>query len=268
MEWTKCTGNSVASLLLMSGICFAEDSAPDLFEIVSDFRSKIYQTGERTGGSEEEWLALEQTAGSAMKQALQNRELSDPVVNEKGQTPLHVAAAEGFSFLVDVILSDPIGNSWINMLEGRGLTPYEYAQIATPETVLACHPEIENPFVLVPFFVKAPYYRSRSPFPKIHAALTVAGTDRSIQSAKNYWLENCAQQDEVLRAKVQQTEKLYETLQEISIGVARQNRLKELNQIEQDLRELNDLIPLPSRLSPKELEEQIDQMYRDEGFER
>ncbi|MBT8458762.1 MAG: hypothetical protein KJN60_03740 [Boseongicola sp.] len=135
------------------------------------------------------------------------------------------------------------------------------------ETILACHPDMDNPFVLVPFFVKLPYYAHRKPYPRIHKLLIEAGADTSSRSAKEFWLSRCSQSDAAVRTNVEYSEDLYSTLTEVSLAVGREKQLKDLEDRVELFRELIQLMPAATRPSSFELEQQIQQMYRDEGFE-
>jgi ankyrin repeat protein len=260
------------SLCISFLICFvshaiAQDAPTDAFSVISRLSNGLYKTGELTGGSKAEWQSLEELAVSDIDSALQDLEANSSVRNEQGRTPLHEASAEGFHLLVEAILSNEIGKTWINSEDKNGLTAFEHAQLAIPQTMMACHPEVENPFVLVPYLVKLPYYHYRDPFPKVHTMLVQAGANTSTRSAKEFWLKACSQSDPEVRAMVEGSEDLYATFTEVSLAVEMEKRLREIEEKAQILRELTPLMPTSTRPSPDELKEQIQEMYRNEGFE-
>ncbi|MQQ10274.1 hypothetical protein GFB49_17540 [Epibacterium sp. SM1979] len=234
---------------------------------VSAFGSDLYRTSELSGGSDLEWRSLEETSASAMTSALQNLQSDNSVLNEHGRTPLHEASAQGFYFLVELLLDHERANQWLNSEDNDGLTAYEHAQLALSETMLACHPEAENPFVLVPFIVKLPYYEQRRPYLRIHELLLNAGADTSLESARGLWLSRCSQSDQDVRRKVEEAADLYSTLTEVSLAVSREKQLKEMEEKVELLRELTQLMPTTTRPTADELEQQIKQLYREEGFE-
>ncbi|MEO9898494.1 MAG: hypothetical protein ABJF05_19145 [Paracoccaceae bacterium] len=246
---------------------FAQERVDVVSSVISAFGSDLYRTGELSGGSEVEWRSLEEIAANEMTSALQTLQSDGDVLNERGRTPLHEASAQGFYFLVKLLLEHERGKQWLNREDSEGLTAYEHAQLALSETMLACHPEADNPFVLVPFIVKLSYYEHRKPYLRIHELLLNAGADSSLESAKELWLSRCSQSDLDVRRKVEEAVDLYATLTEISLTIARENQLKELEEKVELLRELTQLMPTSTRPTTDELEQQIKQMYRDEGFE-
>ncbi|MDO6483629.1 hypothetical protein [Shimia thalassica] len=246
---------------------FAQERKDGVFSVITAFGRDLYRTGELSGGSKEEWQSLEETAANAMTSALQTLESDDSVSNDRGRTPLHEASAQGFHVLVELLLDHERGKQWLNSEDKEGLTAYEHAQLALSETLLACHPEVENPFVLVPFIVKSPYYKHRKPYLRIHELLLNAGADSSLGSAKELWLIRCSQSDLNIRRKVEQGADLYSTLTEVSLTIAKEKQLKELEEKVELLRQLTQLMPASTRPTSEELEQQIKQLYRDEGFE-
>ncbi|MCW9044515.1 MAG: ankyrin repeat domain-containing protein [Pseudopelagicola sp.] len=246
---------------------FAQERVDDVFSVISAFGNDLYRTGELSGGSEVEWQSLEETAANAMTSALQTLQSDGSILNEHGRTPLHEASAQGFYFLVELLLDHERGNQWLNSEDNEGLTAYEHAQLALSETLLACHPEAENPFVLIPFIVKLPYYEERRPYLRIHELLMNAGADSSLESAKDLWLSRCSQSDLNVRRKVEEAANLYSTLTEVSLAISREKQLKELEEKVELLQELTQLMPASTRPTSDELEQQIKQMYRDEGLE-
>ncbi|REJ71342.1 MAG: hypothetical protein DWQ15_03040, partial [Proteobacteria bacterium] len=93
-------------LILLVACCFttqavAQERYADVFEVVSAFRNDLYRMGETTGGGEIEWQSLEISATAELISVLDNWQAEDPVVNERGRTPLHEAAGHGFYFLLE-----------------------------------------------------------------------------------------------------------------------------------------------------------------------
>ena len=253
-------------------ICFANSAGADTtphatFTVISELRNAIYVTREKSGGSDAEWDALETNAASQMQALIARIGLNDQVLNQHGQTPLHAAAANGFDVLVEIILASEAGRNWIDKRDQRDLSAFEHAHLALPETLLACHPKIDNPFVLVPFVVKTPYYQSRTPFTNIQNMLTEAGAENALTSAKGHWLEHCSNPDQALRAQVEASDNLYGLLKEASLAIDHARRLKEVEEQVSFLIELTKLMPKAKRASDAELRDQINQIYRNNGLE-
>lgn len=201
----------------------ASDQTPQsAFDVISGFSNDIYVIGELNGGNEKDWAEKEATAAQNMIRALHSYDTVQHVKDKNGRTPLHYASRRGFHFLVEIILNHEIGVGWINAQDRYGLTPYALSQLAIADTLLFCHPEIKNPFVLVPYLVTRPYYENRDPYPKIHKLLLAHNANPVPDDAKAYWLNNCSQKDDDLRNKVTTTSDLYTTLR---VGSSKVERL-------------------------------------------
>lgn len=259
-------------LILLVACCFttqavAQERYADVFEVVSAFRNDLYRMGETTGGGEIEWQSLEISATAELISVLDNWQAEDPVVNERGRTPLHEAAGHGFYFLLEQLIEHENFRGLINHKDEDGLTAFALAHLAQSETLIACHPELENPFVLVPYLVKYPYYEFRRPYPRVHALLINAGADTSLETAKKFWLDACSQPDSTIRKDVENTDNLYSTLKAASLFVQQRMKADEVAERAERLREINQLMPASKRRSAKEIRALIDKMYREEGLE-
>lgn len=235
-------------------------------EVVKKFKRDLYVTAERTGGSDKEWTLLEEEATKAMHSAFDTIGQNTEAFDSNGRSALHLAASNGYLFLIDVILNRDFSKNWINAKDKDGLTAYEHALLALPETLMACHPKIENPFVLVPFVVNLPYYVNRKPFPEIAHSLVQSGADKNTENARNWWLGNCSNQDANDRSEVENSKELYTSLTEISLTKNREKKRRDIDETVEFLKELMELMPSKTRPTPEELQEEINKMYRKEGL--
>lgn len=129
---------------------FAQERGADVFKVISAFRNDLYRMGETTGDGEIEWQSLEISATAELISFLDDWQAEDAAVNERGRTPLHEAAGQGFYFLLEQLIDHEKFRGLINHKDEDGLTAYALVHLAQSETLVACHPELENPFVLVP----------------------------------------------------------------------------------------------------------------------
>ena len=146
---------------------FAQERGADVFKVISAFRNDLYRMGETTGGGEIECQSLEISATAELISFSDDWQGEDAAVNERGRTPLHEAAGQGFYFLLEQLIDHEKFRGLINHKDEDGLTAYALAHLAQSETLVACHPELENPIVLVPYLVKYPYYEFRRPYPRV-----------------------------------------------------------------------------------------------------
>lgn len=272
--WADNVGRSKTLFWILSLVLFVfgsqatgETKTADAFAVIKDFGRALYVTAERTGGSVEEWDLLEEQAATAMIVALEAAATTAPMLDEKGATPLHLASSNGYLFLVTLILDNDVSGPWLNLRDQDGLTPYERAMLAFPETLMACHPETENPFALIPFTVKSPYYADRQPFEEIQNQLVQKGALKNTENARRLWLAKCSNQNALARGNVETAEDLYGALTTISVTVDRERRKQALEKNVEFLIELTNLMPASKRSTPEVLQEQIREMYRKEGFE-
>jgi hypothetical protein len=235
--------------------------------VIKKFSRDLYVTAETTGGSVEEWALLEEQATSAMIAAFKTAKPHSDAIDFVERTALHLAAGKGYLFLVEVILDDDLALTWIDATDRNGLTAYEHALLALPETLMACHPKIENPFVLVPLSVLRPYYVSRKPFPKIVRKLAQAGADQSTEGARDWWLSKCSNQDSTARSEVAGSKDLYASLSKISLDVISEDRRMEIEVTVRKLAQVMNLMPAETRPTPEEMKEIIDEVYRKNGLQ-
>lgn len=155
----------------------------------------------------------------------------------------------------------------INMPDKEGLTAYEHAQLALPETLIACHPAIENPFVLVPFMVQLPYYDNRQPFGKITGLLEQAGAVTDVDRARSWWLEKCSNTDSDARDRVEETQNLYGSLS--TIGLVHKTRMlkRDVEKHVEIYRMLIESWPAEKRPTPEELRKRVRKFYSDAGLQ-
>lgn len=235
-------------------------------EIIKDFRNDLYVMAERTGGSVEEWNSLEQQAIEALNASLENAGQDAVLSNERGRNALHVAAADGFLFLLDPLLKDDRLRAEINATDADGMTPYDYAVLALPLTLQACHPESENPFLLVPYMVKLPYYLDRQPFEAILASLERAGADTDLSRARHWWLSKCSNADPAARQGVETSQDLHGSLLDLTEKVLVQKERQDVDKKVELYKELVELMPDRTKPSPEEIKDQIRQFYLEAGM--
>jgi len=97
---------NVFRFLILYALCFgsyvyAQTVDLKAIEVIRNFNNQLYITAERTGGSAEEWSALERQASEAMGAVLKDAGPEAVALDPKGRSALHLAAAKGYSFLVE-----------------------------------------------------------------------------------------------------------------------------------------------------------------------
>lgn len=161
---------------------------PSAHDVIGQLDRSIYVMAEQTDGSPAQWDMTESEALSAMRHVIRTATETLTTPNKKGRNPLTRAVTRGYTGLVELLLQQPRAIPLINQKGTDGLDAYDHALLAFSMTLLACRPDTENPFALVPFLVTQPYYADRDPFPKIKALLADAGADTNEEHARQTWL--------------------------------------------------------------------------------
>ena len=187
-----------AALALACALGLAGPAGADALQVLRAFADALYVVGESDGGDPETWARLE-------AQALD--ELRDEVGsltrrNAYGRTPLMVAAANGYGFAVEWMLTQETVRKSLEQRDEDGLSAYDLAQMAMRQTAQACAPRNEDPFVLVPLLVAMPYYVNRQPYPAILTALAARGADTSDGRLRAHWLQRCPDAEPALRRRI------------------------------------------------------------------
>jgi hypothetical protein len=176
-----------ALALALAMLC-APVARADPVEVLRGFGQALYRIGETTGGSPAEWDRLEARTLAALGH---EPAASLGQANEKGRTPLMIAAANGYGFAVKWLLTKKAVLATLDARDDTGLTAHDLARIALRQTAFACRPKAENPVVLVPLLVGLPYYLDRQPYPMISDALAAAGAGQGDAELRAYWLNAC-----------------------------------------------------------------------------
>lgn len=254
------------SLWVLPAIAASGNTLP-AHDIIRAQARSLYATAEQTGGSLEEWAAIEQDALDALSALATADPVSLVQQNEKGQTALMIAAARGYHLIVAALLKSPQVKSDISATDDLGLSAYGYALLSKSTALRGCHPDARNPFLLVPFLVQLPYFADRDPYPAILASLRLAGAGHDETAAKQVWLETCSNKNPDARRMVRESPNLYLTLQEIAEMTAKEHSLIESRKQENTLRQLLSGSVKSGRMTEEELEAAIADVYRKRGLD-
>ncbi|MCP5071964.1 MAG: hypothetical protein GY947_01550 [Rhodobacteraceae bacterium] len=204
---------------------------PPVHQVLKDFSNQIYVMAERNGGSPEQWDSAEASAIGLLKEIASTDETQLIELDVKGRTPLIAASASGHLFFVSELLKSDIVRSKLNNKDEAGLTAYGHSLLSRNQTLLGCHPDAENPFLLIPFYVKQPYFNNRRPYGPMANVLQQAGADTDQTDARNKWLEFCSNKDESDRALLAGGTDLQLAVFEISKRVAVRKELAKLDEV-------------------------------------
>ena len=224
-------------------IAFAQSSdgkSETLFEIMKQFSNAIYQMAERNGGSVAQWNAAEANTLKKLEDiSLESKHLL-AARNKKGQTLLMMASYLGYSFIVDFLVQAPAVYQEINAVDDDGLTAYDHGSLAIKQTLMACHPKLENPFVFIPFVVTQPYYKDRSPYQKILESLKKFNGAPNQDVARIFWLKNCTNDDADTLRQVKISPNLLETLLIANHKVLFKKEEEKIEKLRSDIQKLVD----------------------------
>lgn len=259
-------GLSIVTGLLFASASLAQVATGPMFTLQKKHSRQLYVMAETTGGSDSEWSDWEDAARKAVRLELATGQNDLGLVDDKGNTVLHLAAAKGFLFVVEELLKSAQVRTTLQQRNEANLSAFDVASLATAQTLKACHPEMENPFALVPYLVQHPYYQSRQPFEKIQKALVHAGADSDQAAARQHWLDACTNTDPRTRLKVESADNLTAVLLEIAQDVQEQSIRREVDENVKFFLHLIEDMPERLRPSPEELKRQIAKLYTDKGL--
>ncbi len=233
-------------------------------EVVRTLGSQIYQLGERTGGTPTDWSALEAQAVAELRDLPTDALIA---VNDKGRTPLAVAAMAGFTPLVQALLATPEVRAQIDRKGHDRLDAHDLALLADRQTLQACHPTSENPFALVPFWVVQPYYDNRAPYPQIAALLVQSGADPDQTTARASWLSRCTDAHPDDRAEIAISTDLTASLLAAQHRASDRAKRAELDKAAADLRDMLSTWVASGKMTQADADAMIDSLYLDKGLE-
>ncbi|WP_338117830.1 hypothetical protein, partial [Paraburkholderia silviterrae] len=141
------------------------------------------------------------------------------LAKEKGKpSPLATAAFMGYPNVVAALLTSDLVRTHINDADEMGLTPWIAANFSLRQSMWVCNPAVlGDPFKFVPLFVTQPYYLANPtpPYKKTREVLEEAGASPDLAKAKEVWLANCKHQSDEAKTRVQASDDLQKTVQEL-----------------------------------------------------
>lgn len=183
-------------------------------QLIVDLQRRMYVVGETTGRFED-LAAAELRAAADIRRWVNGFQGFLVERNATGQLPLTVASSLGYAEIVNELLQARNVRDAIDEVDDRGLTAWAHANLALRQTAWTCNPLVfDDPLVWVPLAVTLPLYRDavENPYRKIRRLLERAGAKSDSTGAKRFWQGRCERQTESLRAKVDATGDLLETL--------------------------------------------------------
>jgi len=236
-------------------------------DVIRHLDRSLYVMAEQTGGSPAQWDMAESDALSAMRHVIRTAPETLTTPDKKGRNPLTRAVTRGYTDLVELLLQQPQAISVINHKGTDGLDAYDHALLAFSMTLVACRPDTENPFTLVPYLVTQPYYADRDPFPKIKALLADAGADTGEDHARQTWLAYCTNEHPQDRQDVRASTDLQATMFAVQARATQRNKRSEIEASVATYREIFEPWVDSGRLSAKQFETDIANLYRDAGLD-
>jgi hypothetical protein len=196
----------------------AADSQREPMAVLNSLADRIYVLGE-TSGNVEDMIAAEAKAADEVRQYVASGATDGLLAQKKGtQSPLETAAYMGYPNVVAALLTSNLVRAHINDADEMGMTPWIAANFSMRQSLWTCNPAVfDNPFKFVPLFVTQAYYISNPtpPYKKTREVLEEAGASSDLAKAKEVWLTNCKNQSEEAKTKVQASNDLQETIQEL-----------------------------------------------------
>jgi hypothetical protein len=204
------------AILELFNVAIAEDNLRKPHQVIADLRQRMYTIGETTGRFND-FVEAERKAAIDIRTYIAD---GDPTAltekNNAGQTPLMAAAFMGYSNLVNELLKSDNVRKSIDDVNPKGVSAWLYTNMAFRQAMWVCNPTaFKDPFTWVPLFVTQPYYiqsAAQNPYRRTRHLLEEAGAKTSIEQAKQLWQDTCKLQDEHIRAKVQESNDLLETV--------------------------------------------------------
>jgi hypothetical protein len=140
-----------------------------------------------------------------------------------GRTPLMRAAFHGYADMVDVLLTNALVRSQLDLPDRFGASAWALSQLAMPLTQLSCQPamlaRMRAP-LWRPYVSRAAYFWSDGAqrFERIGRALQAAGARTEPSQARAYWLRRCATPGAALKASLDDEANLLKHLSADAVG--------------------------------------------------
>gem|GEM_PF-3185738 len=159
-----------------------------LAETFAQLRDRMYVIGE-TSGDLQKWNAEVEGAAAHlawwMKDPAHRVELTQKL---KKYTPLGFAVREGWAPVVEVLLTFEEVRKGLETPQDHGFTPWQLANIAPNLALLVVNRSLKggNPFALIPYMVKLPYFAHGgfAPYARTRLALERAGAKVDVAALK------------------------------------------------------------------------------------
>ncbi|MEX0283237.1 MAG: ankyrin repeat domain-containing protein [Paracoccaceae bacterium] len=245
----------------------AQDRATPGHQVSEDFGGALYNTGERTGGSDAEWRVLEHNAVEAINTLAETNRQALVLFNEKGRTPLMQAAAQGHAIIVRALLAYPEVQHSVSTEDDEGLDAYDHALLQFRTTLQGCHPKADNPFALIPYLVTRPYYQSRQPYAEILNLLADHGADTEQETARAVWMAWCSNENDDDRQRIAEAQDVATAISAVQYQVERRKLRVETDEDADLLRELFSPRVNAGKMTQSALDAQIAELYRSKGLE-
>lgn len=188
--------------------------------------------------------AIEAAAAVALRTLIDAEPASPTLIEQDGmgRTPLMRAAMQGYSELVDLLLSNPLVRSQLDVRDRLGASAWDLSQMALPLTMPACSPDFLSPMrspLWRPYILRSGYFwrQGASRFAKIGKALQAAGAQANEASARAAWRARCEAPDGELQALVDEGSNLLDAVTDRA-----KERLREFKAASSQ--------PLPPSISP------------------
>jgi ABC-type transport system substrate-binding protein len=184
-------------------------------QIINELQDRMYSIGE-TSGRFSDFVAAEERAAGEIDAYVASG-ITDGLVekNSNGMTPVMSASFMGYPDLVIALLKSQTARAAIDDVSAKGISAWLYANLAYRQSMWICNPgALHDPFAFVPLFVTQPYYQqsAENPYKKIRQLLERAGAKADMARAKQFWQDNCKNQEAATRAKIAQGNDLLETV--------------------------------------------------------
>ena len=205
--------------LTTNGIVNAQELADSPAKIFASLAAEIQRVGKTTANFSE-YKIVESKARMDLKTLIERDPNSGTLVemNPAGATPLMVAAAYGFSSLVEELLKSERVKASINSVGANQTTAWMFSNFLFRESLWSCRPQILNdPFTWVPLFESQRFYKyfgDEKPYVLTRNVLEKSGATVDLVGAKAAWLERCPNSDDAIKAQIKDSKDLLVTLQE------------------------------------------------------
>lgn len=184
--------SSLIFFAMMTSGAIADEANPTPREIITGLADQLYIVGETTGKYRDFMSRVETARASIAAYAGDPAEFTK--ADERGMTPLSIAAESGYAELVEELLKLDEVKASVNTPDTDGFTPWLSANFAFAEAGWVCSPSaFADPQRWVPTYVKLPYYKGEGEAKYIatRRLLEEAGAKPDIDGAKRLYLGFC-----------------------------------------------------------------------------